>query len=248
MNFNKNKFKKLELDSSLTKKKERIQIKRLHYKIKKCLGRDKHGQLSFTKGGGAKKKYRLLNTDNNLFDYRILNTVYDSYRSCFVNLIQFKTGELSFILNWSNRSKKIFKGRPSKLYKGLRLPLYSIPSKSIIYNLESKEGRAAGSSCKIFRKYENEVEIVLPSGKHKFVSLECKANIGIPSNVFFRFKKKYKAGNSRHLNIRPTVRGVAMNPVDHPHGGGEGKTSGGRPSTSPWGKLTKNVPTKKKKC
>ena len=131
--------------------------------------------------------------------------------------------------------------------------LRDISTGTNLFNLEyqpSTKGkliRSAGSKAKLLRKYDKYGLVALPSGEKKLFSLSCYATIGIPSNSLYLFKKDYKAGNSRLKNIRPKVRGVAKNPVDHPHGGGEGKTSGGRHSVSRWGMLTKGYVTKRKK-
>ena len=122
-----------------------------------------------------------------------------------------------------------------------------------IFNLEKSPGsgpvysRAAGVSSLVLTKDLYYAKVKLPSGEERLFDLNCQLTLGVPSNIHNKFNKKYKAGTNRLLNKRPTVRGVAMNPIDHPHGGGEGKTSGGRPSVSPWGKLTKGVPTRNKK-
>lgn len=131
--------------------------------------------------------------------------------------------------------------------------LYDIPTSSYIFNIEylpctkGKLVRSAGSKAKLLRKYDKYGVISLPSGEKKLLSLSCFATLGMPSNSLYKFKKDYKAGNSRWKNIRPKVRGVAKNPIDHPHGGGEGKSSGGRHSVSRWGMLTKGYVTKRKK-
>ena len=256
MNFNKLKKLKLIPDLSLTKKTKIITLKKLHFSLKKSIGRDQHGQLLYHRGGGVKKKYRLLNTNILNKSYRILQNQYDPYRNSFISLIQFLDGSLSYILSTSKNDLNVlikndlFK---NNIVMGEQYLLHDIPTKTLIYNVEHIAGKtpifskAAGTYCKIFKKEEKKALIILPSKKKIYISLDCKAFIGICSNTLYRFKKHYKAGTSRYLNKRPVVRGVAMNPVDHPHGGGEGKSTSGRPCVSPWGKLTKNVPTKKKK-
>ena len=128
-----------------------------------------------------------------------------------------------------------------------------IPVGSFIHNISLKNNkkaqlsRSAGTSSQLIEKTSKYCRIVLSSGEHKFLSSTCHATIGTVSNEFSFFKKINKAGRNRWLNVRPTVRGVAMNPIDHPHGGGEGKSSGGRSSVTPWGKPTKNGKTRKKR-
>ena len=254
MNFNKNKKIDIKKDIILNNKNDYIKIKKFKFNIKKSIGRDRSGQLMYHRGGGVKKSYTLINNSTKSSFYRILQVQYDAYRSCFINLIQYKEGSLSYSLA-SSESKldKIVNNKDiNKISNGMFMPLYNIPSKSWIYNLEilpnkgGNIGKAGGSYCKLFRKENDYAIVILPSGKKKHFSLNCKAMIGIPSNMYKKLNKKYKAGTTRYLNKRPVVRGVAMNPVDHPHGGGEGKSTSGRPCVSPWGKLTKNVPTRKK--
>lgn len=255
MNFNKNKIIKKKLDVKLTKSKKFFNFFRFCFNIKKSLGRDKNGLLMYHRGGGVKKKYRLIAKNTKSQYFRILSINYDPYRSAFIKLIQYKDGSFCYKLAESNDYLNSYKNNSNlkNLTIGTEYLLENIPTKSLIYNLErfpgkkQSIGKAAGSYCKIFRKDLTHAEILLPSGDKKLFSLKCKASLGIPSNMYSKLNKKYKAGTTRYLNKRPVVRGVAMNPIDHPHGGGEGKTSGGRPSSTPWGKLTKNVPTKKKK-
>ncbi len=261
MNFNKYKRIKKSYDVNVIKVNKSINVRRLIFKIKKSIGRDKQGQLLYNRGGGVKKKFRLINFNTTNEPYRILQQQYDPYRSSFINLIQYKTGGLSYVLSSSSNKKNQIITYPTikktnntiTLPSGICLPLFKIPSKTWIFNVELKPGKgavlakSAGTFCKIFRKTENCAQLVLPSGKLIEVSLECHAYIGLASNSFDKFNKKYKAGTNRLLNKRPTVRGVAMNPIDHPHGGGEGKSTSGRSCVSPWGKLTKNVPTRNKK-
>lgn len=255
MNFNKYKKFTKEKDIILTNKLKTINLKKLKFNIKKSLGRDKNGQLLYHRGGGVKKLYRLINSDLTNKSYRILQINYDPYRSSFINLIQFKDGSLSYSLSSSgdNLNTVINNFNFKYINNGKRFELLDIPPKSIIHNVELTPGdsgklaRSAGSFCKVFKKDFNYCDIILPSGEKKTISITCKATLGISSNIYKKFNKKYKAGTSRYLNKRPIVRGVAMNPIDHPHGGGEGKSSSGRPCVSPWGKLTKNVPTRKNK-
>eukprot|EP01093_Parvamoeba_rugata_P018303 TRINITY_DN7786_c0_g1_i1.p1 TRINITY_DN7786_c0_g1~~TRINITY_DN7786_c0_g1_i1.p1 ORF type:complete len:204 (-),score=26.42 TRINITY_DN7786_c0_g1_i1:227-781(-) len=174
--------------------------------------------------------------------YRIIQNQYDPYRNCFISLIQFLNGGLSYILSTSENELNVLIENnlsKNKITMGEQYSLHYIPTKTLIYNVEiaenSKNGvsRSAGTSCKIFKKDNTSATIILPSKKKKKISLNCKAFVGTSSNMFVRFKKKYKAGTTRLLNKRPIVRGVAMNPVDHPHGGGEGKSTSGRPCVSP---------------
>jgi large subunit ribosomal protein L2 len=148
---------------------------------------------------------------------------------------------------------KFSKENISFLKEGDRVKLRYAPIGIPLYDLEQYPGaaslyaRSAGVYCILLSKHSNFGKIRLSSGEERLFDLNCCVSIGIPSNIYRRFNKKYKAGNSRLLNRRPVVRGTAMNPIDHPHGGGAGKTAPGRPSVSPWGKLTKGVPTRNKR-
>ncbi len=242
MNFNKFKNLKLKKDVNFSSKKFLIEIKKLTFGIKKSLGKDKNGQLLFHRGGGVKKKYRLINYNILEKSYRIIQNQYDPYRSCFLSLIQYKDGSLSYILaNSTNEANKNINNEinSNSIVKGGQYLLNNLSTKTLIYNVEitkqskNRVSKSAGSYSKIFSKNEKFATIILPSKTKINVSLKCKAFVGICSNSFKRFKKLYKAGTNRFLNKRPIVRGVAMNPIDHPHGGGEGKSTSGRPCVSP---------------
>jgi len=252
-NFNKNKLMKPSFDVILTKRQKTLPIKRLCFGIKKSVGRDKFGQLTFHRGGGVKRKYRLLNLNNTNQAFRILQTVYNPYSSNHINLIQYKDGSLAYSPSSANLDAGLnVIQTKNKLRKGSRMPLGLIPTKSLVSNVQTNEHNtsylavAAGTYCKIFKKTSKFAQLILPSGQKKTVKLTCFATLGINANADKKLFKKYKAGTNRYLNRRPTVRGVAMNPIDHPHGGGEGKSNIGRAPVSPWGKLTKGVPTKKR--
>jgi len=242
MNFNKLKKLKLQKDLLLTKKNKVIKIKKLVFSLKKSTARGKNGQLLYHRGGGVKKQFRIINY--NLFgkSYRVIQNQYDPYRNCFISLIQFLDGSLSYILSSSENQLDILiqnNLKKNHVVNGEQYSLHYIPTKTLIYNVQLNErkqntlSKAAGTYCKVFKKDEKKATIILPSKKKKIISLNNKAFIGTASNINFRFKKKYKAGTTRYLNKRTAVRGVAMNPVDHPHGGGEGKSSAGRPCVSP---------------
>lgn len=178
-----------------------------------------------------KKEWFLRNFFNTYYIYRLANE----------NL---KKGDF---INFYEKKKQYFP------LENQFVRLYDIPTSSYIFNIEylpSTKGkliRSAGSKAKLLRKYDKYGVVSLPSGEKKLLLLSCFATLGTPSNSLYKFKKDYKAGNSRWKNIRPKVRGVAKNPIDHPHGGGEGKSSGGRHSVSRWGMLTKGYVTKRKK-
>ena len=257
MNFNKNKRIENTFDVCVSKSKG---IKRLIVSNKRSFGRPFGKILSWHIGGGVKRKYRIIlnkmNLNNNNYGV-IKNIIYDPFKTAFISNIQLQDGSFSTILTTSNMKINdvinLNNCNIEKLSVGDYTELRYMPLGVPIYNLEQYPGKgssfskAAGAGSFLISKSSTQARIKLPSGQERFFDLDCRGTVGIPSNINHKFKKKYKAGTTRLLNKRPTVRGVAMNPIDHPHGGGEGKTSGGRPSVSPWGKLTKNVPTRNKK-
>lgn len=210
------------------------------------------------RGGGAPNFYRLIDFKRAIFDLPavVLNILLDPNRSSFIALILYKNGFLSYI-NAPSALKKgdfIITSKYASISAGNTLPLLDIPVGTIINNIELNFGlgsqlcRAAGTFGTLLARKIGGFSIIRLKSKEEYIIFSKNlASIGIVSNSDFHLKNLRKAGTSRHLGIRPHVRGVAMNPVDHPHGGGEGKTSGGRPSVSPWGKLTKGLPTRKKK-
>jgi large subunit ribosomal protein L2 len=180
---------------------------------------------------------------------------YDPNRSAFIALIRYEDGELSYILA-PQRIKvgdTIESGRNVDIRPGNALPMQNIPVGTIIHNVEMKQGkggqiaRSAGTYVQLVGKDQGYAQVRLSSGEIRMVRAECMATIGAVSNPDQQNVKLGKAGRNRWLGKRPSVRGVAMNPVDHPHGGGEGKTSGGRHPVTPWGKSTKGKRTRKNK-
>lgn len=227
-------------------------------------GRSNKGQISvWHKGGGHKKKYRLVDFHGNINEAAIVHRIeYDPNRTTYIALIQYQSGKFSYILaphnlnvgdiitNFDKDADTIVNS--SDLVVGNRLSLTHIPVGIKIFNLEmtpNKGGqllRSAGTFGFIIKKTSTHAVVKLQSGLNKLVNLNCKATIGIASNLNNHSKVLGKAGASRWRNKRPTVRGVAMNPIDHPHGGGEGKKSGHRQLVTPWGRLTKGVKTRAK--
>lgn len=257
MNFNKYKNISPVYDVNVSKKKG---LKKLIVSNKRFFGRPFGKIVSWHKGGGVKRKYRILlnNKSSSINSYAVVqNIIYDPNKSAFVSNIQLQDGSFSTILTTSNMKVNdvisLNSGKVEELSIGDYIKLRYAPLGVPIYNLEQYPGqgpifsRSAGASASLVSKTLSHARIKLPSGEERLFDLDCFCSVGVPSNINHKFHKKYKAGTNRLMNKRPTVRGVAMNPVDHPHGGGEGKTSGGRPSVSPWGKLTKNVPTRSKK-
>jgi len=181
----------------------------------------------------------------------VIKIEYDPNRTAKIALIFYTNGLLSYILCPKDLKvgDKVSSGKVVTLSKGNASPIQNIPVGTLIHNIELKPGkggqlvRAAGTYAKIIKKEKNNVIVKLKSGKLYNIPAECMATIGIVSNELNKNKKLNKAGNNRWKGKRPTVRGVAMNPVDHPHGGGEGRSKGGRHPVTPWGKLTKGKPT-----
>jgi len=235
-------------------------LKSLLGKKTKTGGRANTGKISsFHKSGGHKQRYRKIDFHRKL--YNVLGTVirieYDPNRSAYIALIAYENGELTYIIAphglsiGSNILCSISEEIPIQL--GNTMPLKNVPVGTNIHNIEisPKRGgqlaRSAGTFCRLLKKDKDTALLRLSSGQQITVSSLCLCTIGIVSKLDYTNINKGKAGRSRWLGISPTVRGVAMNPIDHPHGGGEGRTSGGRCSVTPWGLPTKGYKTKRKK-
>lgn len=225
--------------------------------LKRTGGRSNTGRTTaFRKSGGHKKRYRIIDfvrsKDNMLATVERIE--YDPNRTAFIALVQYEDGEKTYIIAPQKLAvgDKIVSGEESDIKVGNALPLRSIPVGTIIHNIEMKPGkgaqiaRSAGAYAQLVGKDVNMVLVKLRSGEVRMIASECRATIGAVSNPDQQNTTIGKAGRSRWLGIKPSVRGVAMNPVDHPHGGGEGKTSGGRHPVTPWGKSTKGKKTRKK--
>lgn len=230
----------------------------LTFGISKSGGRNNRGRLtSFNKGGGHKKKYRIIDfiRDRDGQKATVERIEYDPNRSAFIALVQYEDGAKTYILAPQKLSAGdvIESGSSADIKVGNALPLQNIPVGTIIHNVEMKPkkggqlARAAGSYVQLVGKDVDMAQIRLRSGELRVVPLECRATVGAVSNPDRQNENQGKAGRMRWKGKRPTVRGVAMNPVDHPHGGGEGKTSGGRHPVTPWGKSTKGKKTRKNK-
>ena len=230
-------------------------VKGLH----KSGGRNHQGRLTaFRHGGGHKRSYRLVDFKRSSFSAAIVVSIeYDPNRSAFIAKVEDITGLFHYILAPSDLKigDKVQSGPNAPISIGNALPLENIPVGTVIHNIELKPGhggqyaRSAGTFGVLIQKVQDGkyAQIRLKSKEQRLVPINCMATIGAVSNPDHGSISLSKAGRSRWLRRRPTVRGVAMNPVDHPHGGGEGKTSGGRPSVSPWGKLTKGPKTRSPK-
>ena len=234
--------------------------KKLTSPIKKTGGRNNLGRItSRRRGGGHKRRYRIIDFKRNKFNIsgEIMTIEYDPNRSSRIALVDYQDNEKRYIIAPEGIivGNKIISSRDENIpFKvGNSMPLYRIPDGMLIHNIELKIGkggqlsRSAGSYARIMAKEDGNVTLRLPSGEVRMVNENCLATIGTVGNKSHENIKLGKAGRSRWLGRRPKVRGVAMNPVDHPHGGGEGRTSGGRHPVSPWGTPAKGYKTRKKK-
>ncbi|MDR2546911.1 MAG: 50S ribosomal protein L2 [Lachnospiraceae bacterium] len=222
-------------------------------------GRNNQGKITVRhRGGGAKRKYRII--DFKRIKDGIPGTVfgieYDPNRSANIALIAYADGEKSYIIapEGLTDGMKIMNGPEAEVRVGNCLPLDRIPIGTNIHNIELLPGRggqmvrSAGTSAQLMAKEGKRATLRLPSGEMRMVSIQCRATIGVVGNGDHNLINVGKAGRKRHMGFRPTVRGSAMNPCDHPHGGGEGKAGIGRPGPStPWGKPALGLKTRKKK-
>ena len=226
--------------------------------IRKTAGRNNTGRITCRhKGGGHKQAYRVIDFKRDKFGIPgVVKTVeYDPNRNVRISLVVYADGEKRYILTPQDLKvgDTIVSGPEAEIQVGNALPLELIPLGTIIHNIElipgrgAKMVRTAGAGAQLMAKDGNYVTIKMPSSEMRMVRKECLATIGVLGNAEFKNLKVGKAGRTRHLGIRPTVRGVTMNPCDHPHGGGEGKTGpGGNPKT-PWGKPALGRKTRNKK-
>ncbi|MBD3322915.1 MAG: 50S ribosomal protein L2 [Chitinivibrionales bacterium] len=225
---------------------------------KRSSGRNNSGRIMIRhRGGGARRHYRIIDFKRNKFGIPgVVETIeYDPNRSAYIALVKYVDGERRYILATTNMKTgmSVMSGTDSEISEGNHMPLARIPVGTMIHNIELRRGkggqigRGAGTYAEVVAKEENMVQIKLPSSEIRNVGEYCMATIGQVSNVEYNNIIGGSAGKSRHLNKRPHVRGVAMNPVDHPMGGGEGKASGGGHPVTPWGKKTKGLKTRKNK-
>lgn len=218
-------------------------------------GRSNTGRTtSWNRGGGHKRRYRLVDFKRAKFGVpaNVERLEYDPNRSAFIALITYKDGEKSYILAPQKMKvgDVVMSGPQAEILPGNALPLKNIPVGTVVHNVELKPGaggkmaRSAGSSIQLAGKDGAYIQLRMPSGELRRVHESCMATIGSVSNPDHMNTQLGKAGRARWMGRRPVVRGVVMNPVDHPHGGGEGKTSGGRHPVTPWGKPTKGKKTR----
>ena len=221
-------------------------------------GRNNQGKITVRhQGGGARRKYRIIDFKRNKND-GIPATVkaieYDPNRTCFIALLYYANGDKSYILAplGLKVGDTVMSGPTADIKPGNCLPIANIPLGTLVHNIEIKVGRggqmvrSAGTAAQVMAKEGEYAQIRLPSGEVRKVSMKARATIGQVGNTDHSNVRIGKAGRKRHMGIRPTVRGVVMNPVDHPHGGGEGRSPVGMPAPmSPWGKKTQGVKTRK---
>lgn len=221
-------------------------------------GRNNQGRLTiWRRGGGHKRQYRRVDfrRDKVGIQARVVTIEYDPNRSAYIALLHYMDGEKRYILypQGVKVGDKLVSGPDADIVSGNALPLKNIPAGTIIHNIELRQGkggqmvRSAGGAAQLLAKEESYAHVRLPSGEIRRVHLECMATIGQVGNLDHENVTIGKAGRTRWLGRRPTVRGVAKNPVDHPLGGGEGKTSGGRNPVTPWGKPTRGYKTRHNK-
>jgi large subunit ribosomal protein L2 len=226
--------------------------------LDKSGGRNNHGRItSRRKGGGHKRQYRIIDFKRNKFGIpaKVHSVEYDPNRTCRIALLHYEDGEKRYILAPAGIKigQKVMAGSGSEIKVGNALPLKEIPVGSFIHNVELKPGkggqlaRSAGSSIQLIAREKEMATLKLPSGEVRLVRVECMATYGVVGNSDHENISLGKAGRSRWLGVKPLSRGVAKNPVDHPMGGGEGKTSGGGHPVSPWGQAAKGLKTRKQK-
>ena len=241
--------------SVLTKKPPE---KSLLVPVKKTGGRNNTGRITMRRmGGGHKRRYRIIDFKRDKFGVpaKVVSIEYDPNRSAFISLLHYADGEKRYILapHGLKIGDTVVSGPDVDIQPGNSLPLEKIPTGIFVHNIELVRGRggrmarSAGSYAQLMAKEGDYVMLRLPSGEIRMVRRDCYATVGQVSNIDHENVSYGKAGRSRWLGRRPKVRGVAMNPIDHPLGGGEGKSSGGRHPVTPWGKPTKGYKTRKKK-
>ena len=227
--------------------------------VKKNSGRNSYGRITVRhKGGGNRKKYRIIDFRRDKLDMAatVLRLEYDPNRSAFIALVEYADGERRYILAPVGLAAgdSVVSSSSADIKAGNCLPLENIPVGTVIHNIELYPGRgaqfvrAAGVAAQLMAKENGMATIRMPSGEMRKVRLDCRATIGQVGNIDHSNVSIGKAGRKRHMGIRPTVRGSVMNPCDHPHGGGEGKSPIGRPGpVTPWGKPTLGYKTRKTK-
>ena len=226
---------------------------------KKHAGRNSYGKITVRhKGGGNRQKYRLIDFKRkNTTPATVVGVEYDPNRTAYIALLQHEDGKKNYVIASAGLTAGdvIYSGADADIKVGNTLPIANIPVGTFINNIELYPGkgaqlvRSAGATAQLMAKENGVAQVRLPSGEVRIVRLECKATIGQVGNIEHETVKLGKAGKTRHKGIRPTVRGSVMNPCDHPHGGGEGKSPIGRPGpVTPWGKPALGYKTRDRKA
>ncbi|MBE6640288.1 MAG: 50S ribosomal protein L2 [Ruminococcaceae bacterium] len=239
--------------TKFTPEKSLIEIK------KKNAGRNSYGRITVRhKGGGNKVKYRIVDFKRvDTAANTVIGVEYDPNRTAYIALLQNENGDKSYIIAPTGVSDGdvLYSGADADIKPGNTLPIANIPVGTFIHNIELYPGkggqlvRSAGAAAQLMAKENGVAQVRLPSGEVRIIRLDCKATIGQVGNIEHDTVKLGKAGKTRHRGIRPTVRGSVMNPCDHPHGGGEGRSPIGRPSpVTPWGKPALGYKTRNKKA
>lgn len=233
--------------------------KSLLVSMKRKAGRNSQGKITVRhRGGGTKRKYRIIDFKRNKdgIPAKVATIEYDPMRSAYISLVVYADGEKRYILApvGLKVGDIVVSGEGSDIKVGNAMQLKHMPVGTVVHNVELQAGkggqlvRSAGTSAQLMAKEGNYATLRLPSGEMRYVRIECRATIGTVSNTTHDIINIGKAGKKRHMGIRPTVRGSVMNPNDHPHGGGEGKSPIGRPSpVTPWGKPALGYKTRKNK-
>ena len=226
--------------------------------LKKHAGRNNTGKITVRHhGGGNRIKYRIMDFRKNIQDVpaTVLAIEYDPNRTAYIALMQYETGEKTYSIApvGLKVGDVVLNSAKADIKPGNVLPISEIPVGTFIHNIELYPGkggqlvRSAGTAAQLMAKENGVSQVRLPSGEVRLIRLDCKATIGQVGNIEHENINLGKAGKKRHMGVRPTVRGSVMNPCDHPHGGGEGKTAAGRHPVTPWGKQTKGAKTRSKK-
>ena len=227
--------------------------------LKKHAGRNSYGRITVRhQGGGNKRKYRIIDFKRSCEEAaKVIGIEYDPNRTAYIALVEYADGTRKYILapEGVTDGDVLYTGADADIKPGNTLPIENIPVGTMIHNIELYPGkggqlvRSAGCAAQLMAKENGMAQVRMPSGEVRLIRLNCKATIGNLGNVEHDTVKIGKAGKKRHMGIRPTVRGSVMNPVDHPHGGGEGRAPIGRPSpVTPWGKPTNGYKTRDKKA
>ena len=249
---------RFRVSASFEEVTEKRPVKSLTEAVRKTAGRNNQGRITTRhRGGGVKRRYRIVDFRRNKFgvEATVKDIAYDPTRSAYLALIEYTDGVKSYILapEGLKPGMKVMNGPKAEATVGNCLPLAQIPLGLMVHAIElvpgqgAKVARSAGNSCQIMARDGGRVTLKMPSGEVRIFDGRCLATVGTVGNKDWGSIKLGKAGRKRYLGIRPTVRGVAMNPVDHPMGGGEGRTSGGSHPRSPWGQLAKGGKTRAKR-